>query len=157
MRQVGRRSLVLVAVILSGAAGCGAGPKEPVVADPGVTVSGLNFQLSGATLTAVANTLPTADASFSTPLVRVDRSPTASIPATITVSAAEPFQTVLVQPNGSTSYVRIFLPAQTQLIGVSVLLRPVGAPAVATAVTIAVGSGARTSRTSPLSLQSPGN
>ena len=152
-----QRALWLGAVLLSGAVGCKSDPADPVVTDPGVTESGLNFQLAGATLTSVSSTLPTADASFSAPVVRVDRSPTSTAPATISVSAAEPFQAVLVQPNGSSSYVRIFLPAPTQLIGVNVLIRAAGAPAVATAVTIAVVSGARTSRASVLSLQSLGN
>ncbi len=156
MTQARHRALVLGAFLLAGAAGCTDDAASPVVADLGVTESGLNFQLSGATLTLVANALPNADASFSLPVVRVDRSPTSTVPATITVSAAEPFQSVLIQPSGSSSYVRIFLPAQTQLIGVSVQVRA-GAPAVATAVTIAVGVGTRISRTSLLSLQPSGN
>ncbi len=151
------RALLLAALLIAGSAGCKDDPATPVVTDPGVTESGLNFQLSGATLTSVAAALPNADASFSAPLVRLDRSPTTTQAATISVSAAEPFQTLLVQPAGSASYVRIFLPAPTQLIGVSVLVRSAGAPAVSTAVTIAVGSGARTSRTSSLSLVPLGN
>ncbi len=149
-------ALVLGALLLGAAAGCKDDPAA-VITDPGVTESGLNFQLAGATLTSVPNALPTADASFSAPVVRVDRSPTSTVPATISISAVEPFQTVLVQPNGSSSYVRIFLPAQTQLIGVNVLIRAAGSPTVATSLTIAVGSGTRTSRTSVLSLLSLGN
>lgn len=151
-----RHALSAGALLLVGAA-CSADPEEPIVTDPGITLSGLNFQLAGATLTAVASALPTPDASFSTPVVRIDRSPTSSVPATITVGAAEPFQTVLVQPNGATSYVRVFLPTPTQLIGISVQLRSAGVPVVTTGVTIAVASGTRTSRTSALSLLSLGN
>ncbi len=146
------RAVLVTSALVLAATACTADPEEPVVIDPGVTVSGLNFQLAGATLTAVTNALPTPDAAFNAPVVRLDRSPTSSVPGTITVSAAEPFQTVLVQPNGSASYVRVFLPTQTQLIGISVLLWTAGIPVVATGVTIAVGNGARTSRTSVLSL-----
>ncbi len=157
MTEVRLRALLGGVFLLVGISGCKDDPKGPIVIDSGVTVAGLNFQLSGATLTSVSGALPTADALLSPPIVRIDRSPSATVRATITVSANEPFQTVLIQPNGSSSYVRIFLPAQTQLIGVSVQIQPNGAPAVATAVAIAVGSTTRSSRTSALSLVPLGN
>jgi hypothetical protein len=157
MTEVRLRALLGGVLLLVGGAGCKDDPEGPIVVDPGVTVGGLNFQLSGATITSVSGALPTADALLSPPVVRIDRSPSTTVPATITVSANEPFQTVLVQPNGSSSYVRIFLPAQTQLIGVSVQVQPNGATAVATAVAVAVGTTTRTSRSSALALVPLGN
>jgi hypothetical protein len=128
---------------------------EPVVL--GVTNGGLNFQLTGATLTIVSAVLPTADASFVAPVVTVDQVPTATVAATLSVSAAEPFQVVLVQPAGSASYVRILLPVATQLIAIRVLSDPTGSVSVATSATVAVASGARTSKTSVVRFQTVAN
>ncbi len=156
MKHALRRILALPLFVL-GAASCGSSSTDdPVVVDPGLTVGGLKFTLSGATLTAVSGTLPTPDASFAAPVVTVDRAPTATQSATISVSAAEPFTTVLIQPAGSASYLRVFLPAQTTLIGISVVTSP-GTSAAATAVNIGVGLGARVSKTSALSLQAAAN
>lgn len=153
MKHALRRILALPLFVL-GAASCGSSSTDdPVVVDPGLTVGGLKFTLSGATLTAVSGTLPTPDASFAAPVVTVDRAPTATQSATISVSAAQPFQTILIQPTGNASYVRIFLPAQTTLIGVTVLSNPAGSASVATSVTAAVANGARASKTTALSLQ----
>lgn len=152
------RRLIAVSVLALGGVSCGnSDTADPVIADPGLTVGGLKFTLSGATLTAVSAALPTSDASFAPPVVAVDRPPTATLSATITVSAAEPFQTVLVLPGGSSSYVRVFLPAQTTLIGITVLANPTGSASVSTAATIAVANGARTSRTSALMFQTISN
>jgi hypothetical protein len=148
------RRLIAISVLAVGGASCGSSDTvDPIVADPGLTVAGLKFTLAGATLTAVNASLPTADASFAAPVVAINRPPTSTQSATITVSAAEPFQTVLVQPGGSSSYVRVFLPAQTTLIGVTVIANPAGSTSVATAATIAVANGARASRTSALLFQ----
>lgn len=131
------------------------GTTDPIGA--GVTNAGLNFQLAGATLTVVSAALPTPDASFVGPVVTVDQVPTATIAATLSVSAAEPFQTVLVQPTGSTSYVRIVLPVATQLIAIRILTDPIGSVSVASAATVAVASGTRTSKTSSIRFQAIAN
>jgi hypothetical protein len=67
------------------------------------------------------------------------------------ICAAEPFTSVLVLPAGSTSYMRITLPAATQLITVKALTSSL-ATTVTLGLTIAVSNGTRTSRTSQLSL-----
>jgi hypothetical protein len=90
-------------------------------------------------------------------VVTINRAPTATQAATISVSAAEPFQAILVQPTGSASYVRIFLPAQTTLIGVSVLANPTGSTTAATAASIAVVSGTRTSKPAAIAFQTVSN
>ncbi len=128
---------------------------DPVVL--GVTNGGLNFQLTGATLTVVSAALPTPDASFAAPVVTVDQVPTATTAATLSVSAAEPFQTVLVQPTGSTSYVRILLPVATQLIAIRIRTDPSGSVSVASAATVAVTSGTRASKTSIIRFQAIAN
>ena len=145
-------------LLVIGAVACGSSSTDdPVVVDPGLTVGGLKFTLSGATLTAVSAALPAPDASFASPVVAIDRAPGATQSATISVSAAEPFQTILIQPTGNASYVRIFLPAQTTLIGVTVIANAASGPSAATSVTAAVANGARTSKTTALSLQAASN
>lgn len=156
MMHTWRRVFAVLAFALL-AASCSDSSIDTVVAvDPGVSVGGLTFTLAGATLTAVSATLPTPDALLAAPVVAVNRAPTATQSATISVSAAEPFTTVLIQPAGSASYLRVFLPAQTTLIGISVVTSP-GTSAAATAVNIGVGLGARVSKTSALSLQLAAN
>ena len=156
MMHTWRRLAVLGALMLSGATACSDEPTDPVVVETGVTVSGLKFTLTGATLTSVDAAIPTPTASFAAPTVSVNRAPSSSVPAVISVAAAEPFQTILVRPTGSTSHARIFLPAATSLIQISVVTTGTGG-VVATSVTIAVGNGARTSATSNLALQALGN
>jgi hypothetical protein len=152
------RRVLAVPLLVLGAAACGSSSTDdPVVVDPGLTVAGLKFTLAGATLTEVSAALPASDASFAAPIVTVDHAPTATQAATISVSAAEPFQTILVQPTGNASYVRIFLPAQTTLIGVTVLANPSGSASVATSITAAVANGARVSKTTALALQAISN
>lgn len=142
-----RRWVAIPALVVIGAGACTASSTtDPVPVDASLTVAGLKFSLTGATLTAVSATLPAADASFAAPIVTLNRTPTATLPATISVSAAEPFTAILVQPTGSASYARITLPAQTTLIGVSVLTDATGSGSVATGATIAVVSGTRTSK-----------
>ena len=157
MRQIKRTMRWLaIPMLCAGVVSCSSSSNtEPVVL--GVTNAGLNFQLTGATLTVVSAALPTPDASFVAPVVTVDQVPTATSAATLSVSAAEPFQTVLVQPTGSTSYVRIFLPVATQLIAIRVLTDPTNSVSVASAATIAVASGTRTSKTSIVRFQTIAN
>lgn len=156
MNTFWRSCAVLGAVLVTGLAACSDAPTDAPVIDQGITVSGLNFKFSGATLTTGSGSLPTVSAGFVAPVVSVNRAPTSTSPATISIGAAEPFQTVLVQPVGSTSYARVFLPAPTTLIQLSVVTAPTTG-VVATAVTIAVANGTRTSATSNLALQSLGN
>ncbi len=157
MMRTWRRWVSLPALVLLGATGCSSATTEVPPIDTGLTVAGLTFTLTGATLTNVSTALPAADASFAAPVVTVNRAPTSTQAATISVSAAEPFTAVLVQPTGSTSYVRITLPAQTTLIGVSVLTNPTGSVSVATSATVAVVSGTRTSKTSAVAFQTVSN
>jgi hypothetical protein len=157
MMHTWRGWIALPAMVLLGIAGCGTSDTTEITpVDTSLTVSGLKFSLTGATLTGVSATLPTADASFAAPVITINRAPTATQSATISVSAAEPFTAVLVQPTGSASYARINLPAQTTLIGVTVLTDATSS-FIATAATIAVVSGTRTSKTSAVSLQAVGN
>ena len=113
--------------------------------------------IDGATFSNVSTALPAADASFAAPIVSVDQPPTATTAANLSVSAAEPFQTVLVQPTGSATYVRIVLPAATQLIAIRVLTDPTGSVSVASTATVAVASGTRTSKTSVVRFQAIAN
>ncbi len=157
MMHACRRWIAVPMLVALGVAGCSDGDAtDPAPVDPNVTVSGLKFSLSGAVLTSVSTALPTPDAAFTAPIVTINRAPTSTQPATISVSAAEPFTAVLIQPTGSTSYARVALPAQTSLIGVSVLTDP-GGSFLATSVTVAVVSGTRTSKTTAVSLQNISN
>ncbi|MBC7844276.1 MAG: hypothetical protein H7099_18335 [Gemmatimonadaceae bacterium] len=158
MTHACRRWIAGPMLLLLGVVACGeSDTTDPTPVDAGVTVSGLKFTLSGAVLTTVSTALPASDAAFAAPVVTINRPPTATVEATVSVSAAEPFTAVLVQPAGSASYLRINLPAQTTLIGISVLTNPSGSASVATAATVAVVSGTRTSRTSTVSFQSVSN
>lgn len=148
--------VLLGTVLVAGVAACSNSPTDPPVVEQGITVSGLNFKFTGATLTTGSGALPTATAGFVAPVVSVNRAPTSTTPATISIGAAEPFQTVLVQPVGSSSYARVFLPAPTTLIQLSVVTAPTTG-VVATSVTIAVANGTRTSAPSGLALVALGN
>ncbi len=152
MMSTWRKWVALSAVVVSGATACGTATTDPVVVDAGVTLAGLNFKFAGATLTTAAGSLPAPDASFAAPVVNISQPPTISTPVTLSVGAAEPFQTVLIQPVGSASYVRIFLPAQTTLISISVLSDATSS-FLATSAIISVGNGVRVSKPSTLSLQ----
>jgi hypothetical protein len=157
MTHTWRKWIAVPAMVLLGTGGCGKSDTTEVPpTDPGLTVAGLRFTLTGATLTSVSAALPTADAAFQAPVLTINRAPTSTQPATISVSAAEPFSAVLVQPNGSAAFARINLPAQTTLIGISVVTDPAAA-SVATAATVAVVSGTRTSKTSAISFQTVSN
>ena len=147
---------VAIPMLCAGLVSCkSSGNTEPIVL--GVTNGGLKFQLAGATLTVVSAALPNADASFVAPVVTVDQVPTATAAATLSVSAAEPFQVVLVQPTGSSAYVRVLLPVATQLIAIRVLTDPTGSVSVASAATVAVSSGSRTSKTTSVRFQAIAN
>ena len=157
MTHACRKWIAVPMLVLLGAAGCGTSDStDPVPVDPSVTVSGLKFSLTGAVLTSVSAALPTPDAAFAAPIVTINRAPTSTQPATISVSAAEPFTAVLIQPTGSTSYARVALPAHTTLIGVSVVTDPTSS-FLATSVTVSVVSGTRTSKTAAVSLQAISN
>ena len=157
MTHACRRWIAVPMLVALGIAGCGAKDStDPVPVDPNVTVSGLKFSLSGAVLTSVSASLPTPEAAFTAPIVTINRAPTSTQPATISVSAAEPFTAVLIQPTGSASYARVALPAQTTLIGVSALT-DLTSSFLATSVTVSVVSGTRTSKTTAVSFQTVGN
>jgi hypothetical protein len=141
------------AVLLLGLMAC-SDTKDPVA--PALAFNGLKFELSGANITSLSAPLPTADATFAPPVLAVNRAPSTTAPATVTVSAAEPFTQILVLPSGGSTYARITLPAATQLVGLSVTYEGGGA-VVSTGITVAVVSGSRTSRSSSASLQTLGN
>jgi hypothetical protein len=153
MTRTLRMRAAAAALLLLGVMAC-SNSDDPVA--PGVAYNGLKLELSGATISSQSAPLPAADAAFAAPLLSVNRAPTTTSPATITVSAAEPFTQVLVLPGGGTTYARIALPAATQLVGINVTYQSGGA-VVATGVTVAVVSGSRTSRTTTVSLQTLGN
>ena len=137
-----RRSAVPALLAVLFFAGC----KESTSPTPTAPaqLAGLEFELTGTSPSVVSGALPSPDASFTAPLVSQDRAPSASSPATLTVGSAEDFNTVLIRPTGASSYVRIPLPAQTRLIGISV--RTVsGSVSIATSVSVAVAMNARTS------------
>ena len=138
-----RRSAVTAMLAALVLAGC----KESTAPTPPTTptqLAGLEFELTGTSPSVVSGALPAPDASFTAPLVSQNRAPAASSPATLTVGSAEDFNTVLIRPTGSSSYVRIPLPAQTRLIGISV--RTVsGSVSIATSVSVAVAMNTRTS------------
>jgi hypothetical protein len=147
MKHAWRRCAVIPILLAVGAVSCSSsGSTDPVVV--GTTIAGLNFQLTGATLTVVNSALPAADPSFVAPLVTVNQTPTATVAATLNVSAAESFTTILVQPTGNASYVRIVLPTATQLISIRVLTDPTNSTSVAATANVAVSSGTRASLTS---------
>ena len=157
MMHTWRRFLVAPLLAIA-VASCGKIDADgPVVVDPGVTVAGLTFTLAGATLTVVNAALPTPDNLIAAPIVALNRAPTVSQDATISVSAAEPFQAVLIRPAGSASYLRVFLPAQTTLIGITVIANPTGGASAAASATIGVTNGSRASRTAALSFLAASN
>jgi hypothetical protein len=147
MMRILRRVLPAALVALGGLSAC-SDPAEPT--ENPSTLLGLQFTLSGATATVVGSALPTATAGFAAPVVVVDRPPTTTTSATMTVSAAEPFTAVLIQPQGSTSLVRVTLPGPTSLIGITVQY-VTGGGVVATSGNVAVVNGTRTSASTPVS------
>jgi hypothetical protein len=152
------RRVALAAALALGAASCGS--SDDVTTPPPPTVSatafGLVFSVTGTTSTVVDAALPAFDASFVAPVLSLNRRPTTAVSATISVAATEAFNAVLIQAPGAAQYVRVLLPAATTLIGVEVI-GAAGASSVATSVNVAVVSGGRVSRVSPLSLQLLGN
>ena len=152
------RRMALVVTVALGAASCGSsddGTTPPLPTVP-ATAFGLTFSITGTTSTVVEAALPAFEPSFVAPVLSLNRRPTTAVSATITVAAGEAFNAVLIQSPGATQYVRVTLPAATTLIGVQVI-GATGASSVATAVNVAVVSGGRVSRVSPLSLQLLGN
>lgn len=144
------RRMATAAVLAVAVAGCSS--KESTAPDnEPPNVGGLLLSVTGGTNAILTGALPTPDLAFTPPVLSVSQTPTTTVAGTISVSAAEPFTTVLVLPAASASYMKITLPAATQSASVKVLTSA-KASAVSTAVTIAVGSGTRTSRSAQLSL-----
>lgn len=143
MLKSGIRRAAVLAFALSAVAGCKSTSTEPP-AQVAPTLGGLQFSLSGATYTVVDGALPTGDASFTTPTTLQNRAPSATSAATLSVASAEDFDAILIRPAGATSYVRISMPAQTRLIGISVITAP-GSQSVATVASIAVARATRVS------------
>lgn len=143
------RRMAVAAVMAATVAGCSS--KDSTGPTEAPNVGGLILSVTGATNTIVTGALPTADASFLPPVLSVNQPPSSTVPAAISVGAAEPFTTVMILPAGSTSYLRITLPAATQLISVKALTSATAA-SISSAVIIAVGNGTRSSRSAQLSL-----
>ena len=147
-RLVSRAALVLVASASVAACsdndgGTGLNPGDSASA------GGLVFSLSGATATAVTASLPAPTSGVAAPLVSVDGLPSTTQARTITVSAAEPFTVVYLQPSGSASYVRVTLPTATTLIGIRVTADALSS-FIATSASVAVANGSRISVVSTL-------
>jgi len=153
MRTTLRRTLMLVVLAVAGSAALTACSDDDgatgVVTTDAASLGGFTFSLTGATASIVAASFPAVTSGFAAPVVSADGTPSPTQARTITVSAAEPFTTVFLQPPGSASYVRVLLPAATTLIGIRVIGQQ-GATSVATSLSIAVGNGSRTSGASPL-------
>lgn len=151
-----RRTMTSLAVVLLtavGGASCKSDSSTEVVVAPG-TLGGWVFSLPGATVKPLFGVLPAAASAFAAPVVKLDRQPGSTMSASISVAAAEPFTKILVQPNGSSQYIEVSLPAATSLIGLEII-GATGATTTATSLTIAVVSGARTSQAATLLLLVP--
>jgi hypothetical protein len=147
-------ALALVALVaLVVATGCKSDSTTEVTVAPG-TLGGWVFSLSGATIKPLFGVLPAATSGFAGPVVKLDRQPGATTSATISVGAAEPFNTIYVLPNGASQYLQVSLPATTTLIGLE-MIGATGATTTATSLKIAVANGARTSTESTLLLLVP--
>lgn len=119
VERFGTRYLAMATLAL-GVFGCsGGGIADPPRVDPGITVGGLNFVVVGAGYSTATGALPAADPDVAAPVVTLSGPLEGSAPAQIVVSAAEPFQTVLLLPVGWTSYARVAMPGNTTLIGVT--------------------------------------
>ena len=144
-------SIALLALTLTGGvSGCSESTGNTQLATPGGIIAGMTFGLRGATFTNVSGALPTPDASFAAPVLSKDRDPSSTVPATVSIGAAEPFETVLIQPRGTDGYLRVTLPARTSLVGIAVGYNSPTTPPGN--LTISVGSGTRVSRQASLAL-----
>ena len=141
---------LLALTLTGGVTGCteSTGNTQPVT--PGGVIAGMTFTLRGATFTNITGALPTPDMSFAAPVLSKNRDPSSTVPATISIGAAEPFETVFIQPRGTDGYLRVTLPARTSLIGIAVGYNSPTTPPGN--LTISVGSGTRASRQASLAL-----
>jgi len=120
MQRSGIRSLLTAALLTASLGGCGGKTiSDPTVADPGVSVGGLNFVVAGAGSWTATGALPAADPSVAAPVVMLTGSLVGFTAAQLTVSAAEPFQTVLLLPVGAPAYARVAMPGNASLIGIA--------------------------------------
>ena len=150
-RHAGSIALLVLALTLTGAiSGCSDSTGSTQVATPGGVIAGMTFTLRGATFTNVSGALPTSDIAFTAPVLSKNRDPSSTVPATISISAAEPFETVFIQPRGTDGYLRVTLPARTSLTGIDVGYNSPSTPPGN--LTISVGSGTRASRQTSLAL-----
>ncbi|MCC7055578.1 MAG: hypothetical protein IT355_20070 [Gemmatimonadaceae bacterium] len=157
MQQSRRRFLALAALLLAGGAGCGGSTiTDPPQADPGVTVGGLNFVVFGSGYSTGAGALPTPDPTVAPPVVTLTGSLVNFASAQLAVSAAEPFQTVLILPVGAPSYARVAMPGDATLIGITTK-REVLSSFIAQQVLVAIVRGGKVSAPVTISLSTPVN
>lgn len=150
-RHMGSIALLALGLTLTvGINGCSESTGSTQPATSGGVIAGMTFTLRGATFTNVSSALPTSDMSFTAPVLSKNRDPSSTVPATISISAAEPFETVFIQPRGTDGYLRVTLPARTSLTGIDVRYNSSNTPPGN--LTISVGSGTRASRQTSLAL-----
>ena len=120
MQRSGMRSLITAALLTAALGGCGDSTiSDPKAADPGVSVGGLNFVVVGAGYSTATGALPAAASTVAAPIVTLTGSLGGFATAQLAVSAAEPFQTVLLLPVGAPAFARVALPGNATLSGIS--------------------------------------
>ena len=150
-RHVSSIALLALALTLTGGInGCSESTGSTPLSTPSGVIAGMTFTLRGASFTNVSGALPTSDMSFTAPVLSKNGDPSSMVPATISISAAEPFETLFIQPRGTDGYLRVTLPARTALTGIAVGYNSSNTPPGN--LTISVGSGTRASRQTSLAL-----
>ena len=156
MRRSGTRGLAVAALLLATLAGCGRNEIAEPVVDQGVTVGGLSFAVLGAGYSTASGVLPAPDATVAAPVVTLTGSLSGFASARLDVSAAEPFQTVLLLPVGAPSYARVAMPGNASLIAITTT-RVVVSSFVAQQLQVAIVRGGRVSAPVTISLLTPVN
>jgi len=155
LERFGARRYLALAALAAGLGGCnGSGIGDPPPVDPGISVGGLNFVVVGAGYSMASGALPTADPSVAAPVVTFTGSLDGSVPAQLAVSAAEPFQTVLVLPTGAPAYARVAMPGNATLIGIATS-RVSTSSFIAVQLQVAIVRGGRVSAPASIGLVTP--
>lgn len=156
MRRSGIRGVAVAALLWATFAGCGRNNTSGPVDDPGVTVGGLKFTLRGAGYSSAPGAMPAPDATVAAPVVTLTGSLGGFSSASLAVSAAEPFQTVLLLPVGAPSYARVVMPGNATLISIATT-RVVNSSFLAQQLQVAIVRGGRVSAPVTISLLTPVN
>jgi hypothetical protein len=156
MRRSGVRGLAVAALLMATFAGCGSNDISEPVVDPGVTAGGLNFTVLGAGYSTASGTLPAPAAAVAAPVVTLTGSLGGLATASLAVSAAEPFQTVLLLPVGAPAYARVVMPGNATLISIATT-RVSTSSFIAQQLQVAIVRGGRVSAPVTISLLTPVN